>query len=154
MRRDNCPLVARLITSSLNKLLIDRDPDAAVEYAKRVISDLLCNRIDISQLVISKELTKTDAEYAAKQPHVEVANRMRKRNPGCAPQLGDRVPYVITSGTKGAQLINTWLLCAQLLCAACLFLDTNLKVDYLRVDSFSNDWLSDTVPKPIATEQT
>lgn len=67
---------------------------------KNVISDLLCNRIDISQLVISKELTKTDSEYANKQPHVELAHKMRKRDPGSAPNLGDRVPYVIIPGTK------------------------------------------------------
>lgn len=67
---------------------------------KNVISDLLCNRVDISQLVISKELTKTDREYANKQPHVELANKMRKRDPGSAPNLGDRVPYVIVPGTK------------------------------------------------------
>lgn len=76
---------------------LHRDPESAVSYAQRTISDLLCNRIDISQLVISKELTKTDEEYAGKQAHVELANKMRKRDPGSAPQLGDRVPYVITA---------------------------------------------------------
>ena len=53
-----------------------RDPDGAVEYAKQTISDLLRNQIDISQLVITKELTKTDSEYTAKQAHVELANRL------------------------------------------------------------------------------
>lgn len=52
-----------------------RDPDAAVNHAKQVISDLLCNRADISQLVITKELTRTGSEYAAKQAHVELAER-------------------------------------------------------------------------------
>lgn len=52
-----------------------RDPQGAVEYAKQAISDLLCNRIDISQLVITKELTKTGDEYAGKQAHVELAHR-------------------------------------------------------------------------------
>lgn len=47
----------------------------AVDYAKQTISDLLCNRIDISQLVITKELAKTEDEYAAKQAHVELAHR-------------------------------------------------------------------------------
>ena len=75
VRRDNCPLVANLINSCLQKILIDRDPNGAVEYAKQTISDLLCNRIDISQLVITKELTKTDSEYAGKQAHCELANR-------------------------------------------------------------------------------
>ena len=71
----------------------------AMEYAKQNISDLLCNRIDISQLVITKELTKT--EYANKQAHVELAIKMKKRDPGSAPKLGDRVPYVIIAAAKG-----------------------------------------------------
>ncbi|MEE6482709.1 hypothetical protein FKM82_013321 [Ascaphus truei] len=102
VRRDNCPLVANLINTCLQKLLIDRDPLGAVEHAKDVISDLLCNRIDISQLVITKELTRSADEYAAKQAHVELAERMRKRDPGSAPNLGDRVPYVIIGAAKGA----------------------------------------------------
>ena len=52
-----------------------RDPDGAVKYTKQVISDLLCNRIDISQLVITKELTKTGEEYSGKQAHSELAER-------------------------------------------------------------------------------
>ena len=101
VRRDNCPLVANLINICLQKLLIEKDPQAAIDFAKQTISDLLCNRIDISNLVITKELTKTDKEYAGKQAHVELANKMRKRDPGSAPQLGDRVPYVIIAGPKG-----------------------------------------------------
>lgn len=102
VRRDNCPLVANLINTCLQKILIDRDPDGAVDHAKEVISDLLCNRIDISQLVITKELTRTAQEYAGKQAHVELAERMRKRDAGSAPNLGDRVPYVIIKAAKGA----------------------------------------------------
>lgn len=98
VRRDNSPLVANLMNMCLQKLLIDRDPDAAVDYVKSVISDLLCNRIDISQLVITKELTKHD--YASKQAHVELAAKMKKRDAGNAPKLGDRVPYVITAAAK------------------------------------------------------
>uniref|UniRef100_UPI00358E14AD DNA polymerase delta catalytic subunit isoform X1 n=1 Tax=Myxine glutinosa TaxID=7769 RepID=UPI00358E14AD len=101
VRRDNCPLVVNLINTCLQKILINRDPDGAVEHAKDTISDLLCNRIDISQLVITKELTRAAGEYAGKQAHVELAERMRKRDPGSAPNLGDRVPYVITCAAKG-----------------------------------------------------
>lgn len=39
-------------------------------------------------------------KYAAKQAHVELAERMRKRDPGSAPRLGDRVPYVIINKGK------------------------------------------------------
>uniref|UniRef100_A0AC35F3V0 DNA-directed DNA polymerase n=1 Tax=Panagrolaimus sp. PS1159 TaxID=55785 RepID=A0AC35F3V0_9BILA len=58
VRRDNCPLVATVLNNCLEKLMIDRNANAALEYAKRVISDLLCYRIDISMLIISKELTR------------------------------------------------------------------------------------------------
>ncbi|XP_072444842.1 DNA polymerase delta catalytic subunit isoform X2 [Chiloscyllium punctatum] len=81
VRRDNCPLVANLINTCLQKILIDR--------------------IDTSQLVITKELTRTADEYAGKQAHVELAERMRKRDAGSAPNLGDRVPYVIIRAAKG-----------------------------------------------------
>jgi len=100
VRRDNSPLVSNMINTCLQKLLIDRDPDGAVAYAKEVISDLLCNRIDISQLVITKELTKND--YTAKQAHVELSIKMKKRDPGNAPKLGDRIPYILITGTKGS----------------------------------------------------
>nr|BAJ78769.1 DNA polymerase delta catalytic subunit [Stichotrema asahinai] len=98
VRRDNCTLVVDLINTCLQKLLIDRDPDGAVMYAKQIISDLLRNDIDISQLVITKELTKND--YQAKQAHSELAQKMAKRDPGNAPKLGDRIPYVITAASK------------------------------------------------------
>merc|ERR1712168_1715506 len=101
VRRDNCPMVAKMMNSCLHQLLVDRDPAGAIEFVKQTISDLLCNRIDISQLVITKELTKSDNEYSAKQAHCELANKMRKRDAGNAPKLGDRVPYVIIAASKG-----------------------------------------------------
>nr|XP_023015999.1 DNA polymerase delta catalytic subunit [Leptinotarsa decemlineata] len=101
VRRDNCTLVVDVINTCLQKLLIDKDPDGAANYAKQVISDLLQNNVDISQLVITKELTKSD--YTAKQAHVELAKKITKRDPGNAPKLGDRIPFVITAGTKNAK---------------------------------------------------
>jgi len=112
VRRDNCALVRDLIQTSLNTILIDQDVPGAIKYVKSQISDLLQNKMDISQLVITKSLNK-GAEYAlglggkkedykVKQAHVELAARMRKRDAGSAPQMGDRVPYVIITGAKGA----------------------------------------------------
>lgn len=65
-----------------------------------MIADLLQNKVDMSQLVITKALSK--ASYEGKQAHVELANRMRQRDAGSAPALGDRVAYVIVKGSKGA----------------------------------------------------
>ncbi|KAI0044763.1 hypothetical protein FA95DRAFT_1597235 [Auriscalpium vulgare] len=100
VRRDNCRLVSTVIETCLHKMLISRDVKGAEDYTKQIISDLLQNKVDMSQLVITKALAKAD--YAAKQAHVELAERMKQRDAGSAPALGDRVAYVIVKGIKGA----------------------------------------------------
>ena len=54
-------------------------------YAKQIIADLLQNKVDMSQLVITKALAKAD--YAGKQAHVELAERMRQRDAGMSSVL-------------------------------------------------------------------
>ncbi|KAK8958305.1 DNA polymerase delta catalytic subunit [Platanthera guangdongensis] len=103
VRRDNCLLVKNLVTECLHKILIDRDVPGAVQYVKNTVSDLLMNRVDLSLLVITKGLTKTGDDYAVKAAHVELAERMRKRDAATAPNVGDRVPYVIVKAAKGAK---------------------------------------------------
>lgn len=39
-------------------MLIERDVKGAEEYTKQTISDLLQNKVDLSQLVITKALAK------------------------------------------------------------------------------------------------
>lgn len=102
VRRDTCALVSNVVTECLNLILIERDAMKALEYTKSTIADLLCNRLDLSLLVISKSLGKSASsdDYSNKQAHVELAERMRKRDPRSAPVVGDRVAYVITKGAK------------------------------------------------------
>ncbi|TPX11063.1 uncharacterized protein E0L32_007924 [Thyridium curvatum] len=101
VRRDNCTLVGTVIERILRMILIERDIIGAQEYVKSVIADLLQNKIDMSKLIITKALTKES--YEAKQAHVELARRMRKRDPGSAPALGDRVAYVMVKGKIGSK---------------------------------------------------
>ena len=104
VRRDNCLLVRKMVDTCLRKILIDRNVQGAIDFAKSTISDLLQNKLDISMLVISKSLGKSadDADYTNKQAHVELAMRMRKRDAGSAPNVGDRVAYVIVQKAKGS----------------------------------------------------
>ncbi|VDK85190.1 unnamed protein product, partial [Onchocerca ochengi] len=76
VRRDNCPLVSKVLSTCLEKMLLDGDATGALEHAKKA--------------------------YAAKQAHVVLAERMRERDSGSAPRLGDRVPYVIVA--KGQKI--------------------------------------------------
>lgn len=107
VRRDNCRLVRIMVDTVLKKMLIERSPEQAVEYVKNTLSALLQNQIDISLLVITKALGKkaegAKGGYKTKAAHVELAERMAKRDPGSAPKVGDRVPYVIVQKEKNAQ---------------------------------------------------
>ena len=105
VRRDNCSLVSNVVSECLNLILIEKSAERAIQYCQNMISDLLCNRLDLSMLVISKSLGKSASAdgYAVKVAHVELAERMRKRDPRSAPAVGDRVAYVITQGGKDAK---------------------------------------------------
>lgn len=54
MRRDNCQLVRTVVSTCLDKILIEEDIEGAKDYVRRTISDLLMNRMDLSLLVITK----------------------------------------------------------------------------------------------------
>ncbi|SCU71415.1 DNA polymerase delta catalytic subunit, putative [Trypanosoma equiperdum] len=103
VRRDSCPLVASVISGVLNRMLIQRSVESAVEFVKGTIRDLLHNRLDISQLVITKSFSKSESEYAGAQAHIALVERMRRRDPASAPNVGDRVAYVIVRAAKGAK---------------------------------------------------
>lgn len=102
VRRDNCGLVRQLVDTALNKILIDQSIPGAIQYVQKIISDLLQNKVDLSLLVITKSLGKgaNPEDYASKQAHVELADKIRKRDPSGAYGSGDRVPYVITTAAK------------------------------------------------------
>eukprot|EP01123_Difflugia_compressa_P000220 TRINITY_DN10320_c0_g1_i1.p1 TRINITY_DN10320_c0_g1~~TRINITY_DN10320_c0_g1_i1.p1 ORF type:complete len:657 (+),score=86.55 TRINITY_DN10320_c0_g1_i1:269-1972(+) len=105
VRRDNCAMVRYLMDKLLMKILVECDVEGAIEFAKNMIRDLLQNKVDLSLLIITKSLTKSQDKYAAPQAHTMLAERMRKRDPASAPHIGDRIPYVIVRGDKEAR---TW----------------------------------------------
>lgn len=103
VRRDNCLLTAHVIEHVIDTLVRGSDADAAVQYVREVVPDLLRGRIDLSKLVISKEYRRKAADYKCRQIHVELAERMRVRDAATAPRIGSRVPYVIMPAVKAAR---------------------------------------------------
>ena len=69
--------------------------------------------------MITKELAKSD--YAAKQAHVELAAKMKKRDAGTAPKLGDRVPYVIIAAAKNTPAYMKAEVCTGFIQEVCYF---------------------------------
>lgn len=136
VRRDNCALVRTVVSECLHRLLVEKDSKSAIDYVKKTISDLLCNRVDLSMLVITKSLTKLDGP--GKQAHVELAKKMMVRDAASAPKLGDRVAYVITRGCKGAKNFEKaedpiWVLDNNIPVDYSYYLDNQLKLPLTRI---------------------
>jgi DNA polymerase delta subunit 1 len=99
VRRDKCEFVKKIIEKVLNFLLIDKNIDGAVSFVKDMVVQLLRQRIPFNDLIYTKRWSKLN--YHGKQGHVELAARMRRRDPNTAPILGERIAYVILAGYKG-----------------------------------------------------
>jgi DNA polymerase delta subunit 1 len=109
VRRDNCNLVRMSMKRSLDAIIKERNPSAALEYVKQILSDLMSNKIDISHLVISKSYSKREEDYKSKQTHIELNKKIIKRAGGdknLGYMLGDRIPYVLVSGRKKELVCN------------------------------------------------
>ncbi|CAE8679199.1 unnamed protein product [Polarella glacialis] len=103
VRRDWCLLVRQVVERSLELLFREASPEPAVAYVRETVAALRSGRVDLRLLVISKALVRDGAEaYAARQAHVELAERMRQRDPWQAPKVGERVAYVFVAKAAGA----------------------------------------------------
>lgn len=106
-RLDNCPLVRKMLTVILDTLLINNDLNGALDYIFKTLSDLVQGRIEYSDLVITKSISKPLEEYKSVSTHIEVAKKMAQRDKSYTFAPGERIPYVIVNapgagGAKGA----------------------------------------------------
>lgn len=102
-RRDPPRLVEQTIKKVLAMLLDDRNPTAALSYARGVIDDLYMNRVPMHLLIMSKKFSKPAYTYAVKPVHVQLYERMRDRGETPLPDVGSRIQYVLVPGARGAK---------------------------------------------------
>lgn len=92
-RRDNAKLVKTIYGGIIKILLNRRDFHGSIQFMYDSIAKLLAKEYDIEELVITRKLG-----YGYKFPdriaHKVLADRMMQRDPGSAPQINDRIPYV------------------------------------------------------------
>ncbi|XP_028164527.1 DNA polymerase alpha catalytic subunit [Ostrinia furnacalis] len=129
VRRDWSQLAAEAGKFILSQILSEQSADERLEsiqsHLNKLKDDLVNNKIPLSLLTITKQLTKHPNEYADKhsQPHVLVALRLNSKNSRRF-KKGDIVPYIICedgtekSATQRAYHIEE------------LKIMDNLKIDY------------------------
>ncbi|XP_072935668.1 DNA polymerase alpha catalytic subunit [Epargyreus clarus] len=100
VRRDWSQLAAEAGKFILSQILSEQTADERLEsiqtHLNKLKDDLVTNKIPLSLLIITKQLTKNPNEYADKnsQPHVQVAMRLNSKNSRRF-KKGDIVPYII-----------------------------------------------------------
>jgi len=102
VRRDFAPIVSKTQKEVLIRLIKQNNIQAAVDYAREKVVQLLQDKVPIEELTISKQLTRKPSDYKNPAPHVELAKRLQATLPAhIAPKTGDRIDYVIRPGYKG-----------------------------------------------------
>ena len=104
-RRDYAPIVKKVYGGAVEILLKEKNVPKAVEFVQRSCVELMNGKYGLNSLVISKSLK---AEYAnpQAQPHKVLADRMALRDPGNAPTIGDRIPFIYIQPAAGQQVAD------------------------------------------------
>lgn len=92
-RRDNAPIVRKVMTALLDRLLNNLDVKGAIDNMLEVIDRVVDGRVPIEDLVITKTL-KQEYKDKSRIAHAVLAQRVGERDPGNAPQANDRIPMV------------------------------------------------------------
>lgn len=98
-RRDNAPIVKDVFGGALDILMEKRNIKPAQEFVKQKLVEVLENKLPLEKYIITKQL-RDDYKNPAQIAHRVLADRMAKRDPGTAPQVGDRLPYIYVSNRK------------------------------------------------------
>ena len=109
-RRDNPEIVKKVYNGVIDPILEhgSRGVNISIEFLKSKLIDLMNNKIDLNDLVVTKTLAKgygtynkagelviKDSDYKSfNLPHVALAAKLRERDPGSAPVVNDRISYV------------------------------------------------------------
>jgi len=92
-RRDNAPIVKDIFGGALDILMEKRDIRPAQEFVKQMLIQVLKNELPLDKYIITKQL-RDDYKNPDQIAHRVLADRMAERDPGTAPQVGDRLPYI------------------------------------------------------------
>ena len=99
VRRDNCPVVGKVLEKSLRLLFDCKDLSVVKDYVQRQLNKISHGRVPLNDFVFAKEFRgrdryKPEAHIAA----LKIADKRLAVDPMAEPLRGDRVPYCIVYG--------------------------------------------------------
>ncbi|KAF2356332.1 DNA-directed DNA polymerase family B multifunctional domain, partial [Trinorchestia longiramus] len=128
VRRDGCPIVAKLLEQSLRIVFTHLDVSLVRKYLVRQFYKLLAGGISLQLLTFAKEYRGARGyRPGACVPALELARQRLRQDPRSEPLPGERVPYVIVYGAPGLPLIKLVRCPSELLSQA----GSNLRPNYV-----------------------
>lgn len=97
-RRDNAPVVKDVYGGALDILLKDKDVKKAANFVKEMLIRVVRGDFPIDKFAITKQL-RDDYKDPTRIAHRVLADRMTSRDPGNAPNVGDRLKFVYIQTT-------------------------------------------------------
>ena len=99
-RRDNAPIVKDVFGGALDILMEQRDIRKAQKFVQDMLVEVLQNKMPLEKFIVSKQL-RDDYKNPDQIAHAVLAERMKERDEGSAPQVGDRLAYIYVEERKG-----------------------------------------------------
>lgn len=123
-RRDNAKIVKIVVGGIVDCILNKRDNQKALDYTKETLKKLLKGEYPIDKFIVSKTLKET---YKNRKgiAHAVLSDRIKERDPGNAPNVNDRVPYVYFINKTKSKLQGDKIEDPKYL------LENDLEIDYL-----------------------
>uniref|UniRef100_A0A1B0A7J0 DNA polymerase zeta catalytic subunit n=1 Tax=Glossina pallidipes TaxID=7398 RepID=A0A1B0A7J0_GLOPL len=107
VRRDGCPIVAKMLEKVLRILFETADVSQVKQYVCRQFTKLLSGRANLQDLIFAKEFRGLKGyKPTACVPALEMTRKWIQTDPRRIPRRGERVPFIIINGPPGVPLIR------------------------------------------------
>uniref|UniRef100_A0A4Y0BKG0 DNA polymerase zeta catalytic subunit n=1 Tax=Anopheles funestus TaxID=62324 RepID=A0A4Y0BKG0_ANOFN len=107
VRRDGCPVVAKMLEKVLRILFETCDVSKVKQYTCRQFTKILEGRVNLQDFIFAKEFRGENGyKPGACVPALELTRKWKQTDPRREPRQGQRVPYVIISGPPLVPLIR------------------------------------------------
>ncbi len=100
VRRDWPSVVSDTMEEVINIILKEGDINKAIKHVKTVIKRIADRDVPLEELQVVKSITKKIDNYDGVLPHIELAKKMKRRDPSNPPTPGQRIPYIIIEGNQ------------------------------------------------------
>ncbi|MBI2176226.1 ribonuclease H-like domain-containing protein [Candidatus Woesearchaeota archaeon] len=98
VRRNLSTIAKETQEKVLDIILRENNPEAAIEYAKGIVSDVRGRKTATAKMVITTQLQKEISSYESYGPHVAAAQRMKDQGIPAGP--GSVIRYVVVTGSE------------------------------------------------------